>query len=185
MHRIIVRRSSTYASVYRSSIEQPEKFWSEQAQQIDWSKKWNRIYDKTNLLRPQWFQGGQLNMAYNCLDRHISKHGNHTAIVHDSAMTGKVTHVTYNQLLKQVKTLANVLSNKYQVKKGDVVLIYMPMMSEAIVTMLACARIGAIHTLVFGGFSANELALRIKHAQPKVIVSGKIDGFQTMFQSLV
>jgi propionyl-CoA synthetase len=114
-------------------------------------------------------------MTYNCLDRHISKYGHQTAIIHDSPMTGKVTHITYNQLLKQVKTLAYVLSKKYHVKQGDVILIYMPMISEAIITMLACARIGAIHTLVFGGFSANELAVRIKHAQPKVIVSGKIN----------
>jgi propionyl-CoA synthetase len=173
MQRIFIRHSSTYASVFRSSIEHPEKFWSEQANKILWFKKWNIVYDKNNLLRPHWFQDGQLNMAFNCLDRHIPKHGKQTAIIHDSAMTGKVTHVTYNELLQQVKTLANVLSKKYQIKKGDVVLIYMPMIPEAIVAMLACARIGAIHNLVFGGFSANELAIRIKHSQPKVIISGK------------
>jgi propionyl-CoA synthetase len=177
MHRIFARCSSTYAKTYRSSIEHPEQFWNEQAQKIIWFKKWKQIYDKNNLLKPHWFQDGQLNMTYNCLDRHISKHGNQTAIIHDSAVTGKVTHITYNQLLKQVKTLAHVLSKKYHVKRGDVVLIYMPMISEAIVTMLACARIGAIHTLVFGGFSANELAVRIKHAQPKIIISGKINNF--------
>jgi acyl-coenzyme A synthetase/AMP-(fatty) acid ligase len=173
MHRIFIRRSSNYASVYRSSIEHTEKFWSEQANKILWFKKWNIVYDKTNLIRPHWFQGGQLNMAYNCLDRHIQKHANQTAIIHDSAMTGKINHITYKQLLQQVKTLANVLSKKYQVKKGDVVLIYMPMIPQAIVAMLACARIGAIHNLVFGGFSANELAIRIKHSQPKVIISGE------------
>jgi propionyl-CoA synthetase len=173
MHRILVRRGSTYAGVYRSSIEHPEKFWGEQAQRIDWFKKYNKIYDKNNLLRPHWFQDGQLNMAYNCLDRHIPKHANQPAIIHDSAMTGKVTRVTYQQLLQQVKTLANVLSQKYNVKKGDVVLIYMPMIPEAVVAMLACARIGAIHNLVFGGFSASELAVRIKHSEPKVLISGK------------
>jgi propionyl-CoA synthetase len=173
MHRTFVRRSSTYASVYRASIEHPERFWSEQAEQISWFKKWNKVYDKNNLVKPHWFQDGQLNMSYNCLDRHISKHGHQTAIIHDSPMTGKVTHTTYKQLLKQVKTLANVLNKKYHVKKGDVVLIYMPMIPEAVIAMLACARIGAIHNLVFGGFSANELATRIKHSQPKVIISGK------------
>jgi propionyl-CoA synthetase len=173
MSRIFVRCSSTYTSVYRSSIEHPEKFWNEQAQKISWFKKWNKVYDKDNLLRPHWFQDGQLNMTYNCLDRHIPKYSNQTAIIHDSAMTGKVTHLTYLQLLQQVKTLANVLSKKYFVKKGDVVLIYMPMIPEAIIAMLACARIGAIHNLVFGGFSANELSNRISHSQPKIIISGK------------
>jgi len=173
MYRIFVRRGSTYASAYRSSIEHPEKFWSEQAELISWFKKWNQVYDKTNLLRPHWFQDGQLNMAFNCLDRHIQKRGNQTAIIHDSAMTGQINHITYKELLQQVKTFANVLSKKHQVKKGDVVLIYMPMIPEAIVAMLACARIGAIHNLVFGGFGANELAIRMKHSQPKVIISGK------------
>ena len=173
MYRTFIRRGSTYASVYRSSIEHPEKFWNEQAQNISWFKQWDKLYDETNLLRPHWFQGGQLNMCYNCLDRHIPKYGDQTAIIHDSAMTDKTTHMTYNQLLKQVKKLASALSKKYNVKKGDVVLIYMPMIPEAIVAMLACARIGAIHNLVFGGFSANELAVRIKHSQPKVIISGK------------
>lgn len=174
MYRIFLRRSSTYQNIYRSSIEHPEEFWSEQGQKLTWFTKWKKIFDEKNLLKPQWYQDGQLNMTYNCLDRHISARGNQTAIIYDSAMTGKVTHTTYNQLLKQVKTLANVMTNKYQVKKGDVVLIYMPMISEAVVAMLACARIGAIHTVVFGGFSANELAVRIKHSQPKLIISGKL-----------
>jgi propionyl-CoA synthetase len=173
MYRTFVRCGSTYASVYRLSLEHPEKFWGEQAEQISWFKKWNKVYDKNYLLRPHWFQGGELNMTYNCLDRHIDKHGNQKAIIHDSAMTGKITNITYKELLKKVKTLANVLTNKYHVKKGDVVLIYMPMIPEAIVAMLACARIGAIHNLVFGGFSANELAIRIKHSEPKIIISGK------------
>lgn len=173
MFRVLVRRSSTYAGVYRSSIQHPEQFWSEQAQKIFWFRRWHKVYDDNNLLRPHWFQGGELNMTYNCLDRHIAKHGNQTAIIHDSAMTGKVSHVTYKELLKQVKTLAYALSKNYNVKKGDVVLIYMPMIPEAVVAMLACARIGAIHNLVFGGFSANELAVRIKHSEPKVIISGR------------
>lgn len=178
--RSIVRRGSTYASAYRASIEHPEKFWGEQGHKINWVKRWNKVYDKSNLLRPHWFQEGQLNMTYNCLDRHIAKHGNQNAIIHDSAMTGKTAHVTYNELLSKVKTLANVLQEKYRVKKGDVVLIYMPMIPEAIVAMLACARIGAIHNLVFGGFSANELAVRIKHSEPKVLISGKSSTFDRL-----
>jgi propionyl-CoA synthetase len=181
MYRTFIRCGSTYASVYRSSIEHPERFWNEQAEKIFWFKRWNKLYDETNLLRPHWFQDGQLNMTYNCLDRHIPKHGNQTAIIHDSAMTDKITHMTYNQLLKQVKTLANALNKKYHVKKGDVVLIYMPMIPEAIIAMLACARIGAIHNLVFGGFSANELSIRIKHSQPKVIISGKQKALKRLF----
>ncbi|CAF2796754.1 unnamed protein product [Rotaria sp. Silwood2] len=177
MFRVCARRSSTYAQVYRSSIDHPEQFWSEQAQKIFWFKRWHKVYDENNLIRPHWFQEGHLNMTYNCLDRHIPKHGHQTAIIHDSAMTGKVAHVTYKELLKEVKTLANVLSKKYNVKKGDVVLIYMPMIPEAIVAMLACARIGAIHNLVFGGFSANELAVRIKHSEPKLLISANV-GFE-------
>ncbi|CAF1179080.1 unnamed protein product [Adineta ricciae] len=171
MYRTLVRRSSTYASVYRSSIEHPERFWSEHAHKVFWFKKWKSVYNKDNLIRPHWFDGGQLNMTYNCLDRQIPKHGDQAAIIHDSAMTKKVTRVTYKQLLQEVKTLANVLSKKYGVKKGDVVLIYMPMIPQAITAMLACARIGAIHTVVFGGFSSSELAVRIKHSQPKVLIS--------------
>lgn len=174
MYRTFLRRSSTYSSVYRASVDHPEQFWTEQAQKLVWFKNWKKICNEKNLIQPQWFEEGQLNMTYNCLDRHLSARGNQTAVIHDSAMTGKVTRMTYNQLLKQVKTLANVMTTKYQLKKGDVVLIYMPMISEAIVAMLACARIGAIHTVVFGGFSANELAVRIKHSQPKLIISGKI-----------
>ncbi|CAF1506850.1 unnamed protein product, partial [Rotaria sordida] len=177
MFRVFVRRNSTYAHVYRLSIEHPEQFWSEQAQKIFWFKRWKKVYDKNNLIRPLWFHDGHLNMTYNCLDRHISKHGNQTAIIHDSAMTGKVAYVTYKELLQQVKTLANVLNKKYNVKKGDVVLIYMPMIPEAIVAMLACARIGAIHNLVFGGFSANELSVRIKHSEPKLLISANV-GFE-------
>ena len=173
MYRLITRRSSTYANVFRSSIEKPDQFWSEQAQRIDWVQHWEKICDKKDLLQPQWFKGGQLNMTYNCLDRHISTRGNQTAIIHDSPMTGKITKLTYKELLQQVKLLANVLSKEYHIQRGDVVLIYMPMISEAVIAMLACARIGAIHNLVFGGFSANELAVRIKHSEPKLIISGR------------
>ena len=171
--RMLVRRSSTYANVYRLSINHPEQFWTEQAQKLFWFKRWHKVYDKNNLIKPRWFHEGQLNMTYNCLDRHIPKLGDQTAIISDSAMTGRMAHTTYEQLLSQVKTLANVLSKKYRVKKGDVVLIYMPMITEAIVAMLACARIGAIHNVVFGGFGAKELAVRIKHSEPKVLISGK------------
>lgn len=177
MYRTVVRRGSTFANAYRASIEHADRFWSEQAQKISWFKKWKHVYNKDNLVRPHWFEDGQLNMTYNCLDRHIPVHGDQCALIHDSAMTKTVTHVTYKQLLQRVKSLANVLSKTYGVKKGDVVLIYMPMIPEAVVAMLACARIGAVHNLVFGGFSANELAVRIKHSTPKVLISGRWQSF--------
>ena len=113
LFRMMVRRSSTYANVYQRSIEHPEQFWNEQGQKIFWFKRWHRVYDKDNLLRPHWFQDGHLNMTYNCLDRHISKHGDQTAIIHDSAMTGKTAHVTYNELLKQVKIHNKNINSKY------------------------------------------------------------------------
>lgn len=170
--RQFVRRSSHYHQVYRSSIDQPDKFWAEQAANIDWFKKSKKIFEKNDPIRPNWFQDGILNMTFNCLDRHLSKRADQLAIIADSAMTGKISSLTYRELHDQVQQLSNALTEQYRVKKGDVVLIYMPMISQAIVAMLACARIGAIHNVVFGGFSSNELAVRIKHSEPKIILSG-------------
>ena len=134
MYQSLVRRSSSYARVYRASLDHPEKFWSEQGEKIFWFQRWKKVFDKTNLLRPHWYQDGLLNMTYNCLDRHIGKRGNQTAIIHDSAMTGQVTRLTYRELLKEVKLLANVLKEKYHIQQGDVVLIYMLMVPQAIVS---------------------------------------------------
>ncbi|XP_076471572.1 acyl-CoA synthetase short-chain family member 3, mitochondrial-like isoform X2 [Babylonia areolata] len=160
-----------YDDVFRQSVERPEDFWAEAAEQIVWTKKWDKVLDDSNPPFSKWFVGGELNTCYNALDRHVEGgRGDQTAIIHDSPVTRTITHTSYKELLEKVRLLAGVLM-KHGVQKGDRVLIYMPMIPEAIVAMLACARIGAIHSLVFGGFASKELAARINHAQPKVVVS--------------
>ncbi|KAL8618900.1 hypothetical protein ACOMHN_020319 [Nucella lapillus] len=161
----------SYHEVFRRSVERPDDFWAEAAEKIVWTKKWDKILDNSNPPFTKWFVGGELNTCYNAVDRHVEAGlGDRTAIIHDSPVTQSVTSLSYQQLLHQVKLLAGVLV-KHGVRKGDRVLIYMPMIPEAMVSMLACARIGAIHSLVFGGFAAKELSARISHAQPKVVIS--------------
>ncbi|CAL1532092.1 unnamed protein product, partial [Lymnaea stagnalis] len=146
-------------------------FWAAAAENIDWIKKWDRVLDANNLPFTRWFVGGELNTCYNAVDRHIKLgRGDQPAIIYDSPVTGSVRYITYAQLLKQVEDFAGALKAQ-GVEKGDRVLIYMPMFPEAIIAMLSSARIGAVHSLVFGGFAAKELSTRIAHAQPTVIVS--------------
>ncbi|KAJ1967132.1 hypothetical protein H4R35_006800, partial [Dimargaris xerosporica] len=160
-------------AAHDNSLQGPDRFWLEASRSVAWFTEpttgcqWNE--EAQNY---QWFADGTLNMAYNCLDRHVlAGRGDDVAIVHDSPVTGsKVTRVTYQRLLDQVVDFANVLRQN-SVGKGDTVIIYMPLVVEAIVAMLACARIGAIHSVVFGGFAAPELAKRIIDCQPKVTVS--------------
>ncbi|CAF0979251.1 unnamed protein product [Didymodactylos carnosus] len=163
-----------YNQIFRSSIDSPEEFWSNEASSICWFGKWSNVLNKKDLVHPKWFDGGRLNMTYNCVDRHcLDGRGSRIAIIHDSAMTGQISRLTYSQLLDKIKLLSGVMT-KYGIKKGDVVLIYMPMIPEAVVTMLSCARLGVIHNLVFGGFSAKELATRIRHSEPKLIISANV-----------
>ena len=167
-----------YEEVFKKSIEQPEEFWAEAAEGIDWYKKWNTVLDRSNPPMYRWFVGGELNTCYNAVDRHVEGgRGDQVAIIHDSPVTSTVRKMTYSELLDQVSRFAGVLRGQ-GVEKGDTVVIYMPMIPEAVVAMLACARLGAVHSVVFGGFAANELAIRIDHAQPRVIViaSGAIEG---------
>ncbi|CAH1785555.1 unnamed protein product [Owenia fusiformis] len=162
---------STYDEAFRRSVETPNEFWGEAAENISWFKKWDRVLDDSNSPHTRWFVGGEMNTCYNCLDRHVEKgFGDMNAIIYDSPVTNTVQRITYTQLLREVAKLAGALSN-LGVKKGDRVLIYMPMIPQAMATMLACARLGAVHSLVFGGFAAKELSTRINHAAPKVIVS--------------
>ncbi|GFS07733.1 propionyl-CoA synthetase [Elysia marginata] len=163
--------SKSYEEVFRRSIESPEEFWAEAAENLVWFKKWNRILDRTHEPLNQWFVGGELNTCYNAIDRHVEAgRGEQTALIHDSPVTDSIRHINYSQLLHMVRQFAGVLQAE-GVQKGDVVLIYMPMIPEAVVAMMACARIGAVHNLVFGGFAAKELSTRIAHSQPKVVVS--------------
>ncbi len=161
----------TYEAVYTRWLNNPENFWAEAAEEVHWDKKWDRVLDDSRPPFYRWFPGGLLNTCYNALDRHVENgRANQPALIYDSAVTGLVQTFTYRELLDQVARFAGVLAGQ-GVQQGDRVIIYMPMVPEAIVAMLACARIGAVHSVVFGGFAAPELANRITDARPKVIVS--------------
>lgn len=161
----------TYDAVYTRWLNNPENFWAEAAEEVHWDKKWDRVLDDSRPPFYRWFPGGLLNTCYNALDRHLENgRANQPALIYDSAVTGLARTFTYRELLDQVARFAGVFAGQ-GVQKGDRVIIYMPMVPEAIVAMLACARIGAIHSVVFGGFAAPELANRITDARPKVIVS--------------
>ncbi len=162
---------SRYFEVYERWKRDPEGFWAEAASEIDWIEQPKKIFDPSQGVYGRWFTGGVTNTAYNCLDRHVERgRGDQAAVIYDSPVTGQKRTYTYAQLLDEVKTLAGVLLEA-GVEKGDRVILYMPMIPEALIGMLACARIGAIHSVVFGGFAANELAVRIEDTQPKVIIS--------------
>ncbi|XP_046376045.2 acyl-CoA synthetase short-chain family member 3, mitochondrial-like [Haliotis rufescens] len=160
-----------YDNAFSRSTQQPDEYWAEAAEQITWHKKWTKVLDDSNSPFTKWFVDGELNICYNAVDRHVeSGHGERTAIIHDSPVTKSIQKITFKELKREVEKFAGVL-RKYGVEKGDRVLIYMPMIPEAVVAMLACARLGAIHSLVFGGFASKELATRIHHSEAKVVVS--------------
>ncbi|MCF8031723.1 MAG: propionyl-CoA synthetase [Desulfarculaceae bacterium] len=162
---------ATYEEVFRRSIEDPDSFWGEAAESITWVKKWDKVLDDSNKPFYRWFTGGELNTCYNAIDRHVEAgRGDQAAIIYDSPVTGTVQKITYAEFLDQVSRLAGGLQS-LGVTKGDTVVIYMPMVPQALTAMLACARIGAIHSVVFGGFAPKELAVRINDAKPKVMIS--------------
>ncbi|KAF2005837.1 acyl-CoA synthetase/AMP-acid ligase-like protein [Amniculicola lignicola CBS 123094] len=165
--------------VYKRSIQDPEAFWSKQAENVHWHKKPEKAFEKkqkklsngTEHAHWSWFPGGEISTTYNCIDRHVlAGNGDNLAICWDSPVAGEKQKFTYSQLLEEVETLAGVLTEE-GVGKGDVVLIYMPMVPAALFAMLASARIGAIHTVVFGGFSPSALAQRIEASRPKAIMT--------------
>ncbi len=163
--------TNTYIDVYKRALNDSEGYWAEAAEQCHWFKKWDRVLDDTNKPFNQWFSGGKVNTCYNALDYHIQNGiGQQLALIYDSPVTGLIKTYTYIELRDEVATFAGALADQ-GVEKGDRVIIYMPMIPETVVAMLACARLGAIHSVVFGGFAANELATRINDAQPKVVVS--------------
>lgn len=162
---------STYAELYKQSIEDPDSFWGEAAEDLVWTKKWDKVVDMDAKPVPRWFVGGELNTCYNAVDRHVEAgRGDQAAIIYDSPVTDQKKTISYSELLDQVSRFAGVLAS-HGVGKGDRVIVYMPMIPEAAIAMLACARLGAIHSVVFGGFAANELATRIDDAKPNIIVS--------------
>ena len=162
----------TYKDVYNSWRSNPEAFWMGQANAIDWVKPPSRALNDDNAPLYEWYSDAQVNTCYNAVDRHVENgRGDQTAIIYDSPITGTKGKTSYAELQTQTATLAGALRDK-GITKGDRVIIYMPMVPQALVAMLACARIGAIHSVVFGGFAANELAVRIDDATPKAIIAG-------------
>ena len=160
-----------YTAVYQRALNDPEGFWAEAAEDIHWDKRWDRVLDDSRPPFYRWFTGGALNTCYNALDVHVEQgNGDRPALIYDSPVTDSVKVFTYLELRDAVATFAGALRN-HGVGVGDRVIVYMPMVPEAAVAILACARLGAVHSVVFGGFAANELATRIDDARPKVIVS--------------
>ena len=160
-----------YHSIYESWRADPEKFWMDAAKNIDWHKKPTFALNHSNAPLYEWYTDSFVNTCFNDVDRHVKNgRADQTAIIYDSPVTEKKLHLTYKDLLEKTSLLAGALINK-GITKGDRVIIYMPMVPEAIIAMLACARIGAIHSVVFGGFASNELAVRIDDAQPKTILA--------------
>ena len=163
---------ATYESMYQRSVEDPEGFWAEQAEEfVTWNKKWDRVldwdYHKGHIC---WFEGARLNATYNCIDRHLESRGDQTAIIWEGDSPDDDKHITYRELHQEVCKLSNVLKSR-GVKKGDRVCIYMPMIPEAAYAMLACARIGAVHSVVFGGFSPDSLRDRILDSDCRTVIT--------------
>ena len=162
---------SLYDQIYQRSLQDPEGYWGELAEELHWHKRWDKVLDDSRAPFYRWFAGGELNTCYNALDLHIEQgRGDQLALIYDSPVTATVQKVTYTELRDQVAKLAGAIQAQ-GVSKGDRVIIYMPMIPQAVMAMLACARVGAIHSVVFGGFAANELATRINDAKPKLMLS--------------
>ncbi|MGE0747489.1 MAG: AMP-binding protein, partial [Rhodospirillales bacterium] len=163
--------ASPYQDAYAASLRDPEAFWAAAAGDIVWYKRWDKVLDDTRKPFYRWFRGGQLNTCHNALDVHVAGgRADQTALIYDSPITGTLETYSYRALLEEVAQAAGALA-AHGVAKGDRVILYMPMIPQAVIAMLACARIGAVHSVVFGGFAAHELAVRIDDAAPKAIVT--------------
>ncbi|MGI9534163.1 MAG: AMP-binding protein, partial [Thermodesulfobacteriota bacterium] len=160
-----------YKKIYKKSIEDPVGFWGEAAENVHWYKKWDKVLDESKKPFYKWFTGGVVNSCYNALDLHVENgRGSQLALIYDSPVTETKKEFTYLELLDQVARFAGVLQGM-GVEKGDTVIIYMPMVPEAIIAMLACARIGAVHSVIFAGFSAEAIADRNNDASAKVQIT--------------
>jgi len=163
--------ASVYEQVYQRSMRDPEGFWAEAAEDIYWERRWDKVFDDSRKPFYRWFVGGRLNTCFNALDLHIERgRGKQIALIYDSPVTGTVKSYTYDAFRDEVARTAGALVRQ-GIAQGDRVIIYMPMVPEAVIAMLACTRIGAIHSVVFGGFASHELAKRIDDATPKMILS--------------
>ncbi len=162
---------SRFQSEYQKSLNDPVQFWGEIAKDVHWDKPWDKVLDDTDKPYYRWFSGGELNTCYNALDLHLTEgRADQNALIYDSAMTGEVRRYTYRELTHETAKFAGVLRS-LGVEKGSRVVVYMPMIPETVIAVLACARLGAIHSIVFGGFASNELAVRIDDATPTVIIT--------------
>lgn len=177
-----IKSFDEYKKIYEESIKDPASFWAQKAEELEWFKKWDNVYswDPENLVC-KWFEGGKLNASYNCLDRHLTMRGDRTALLWEGD-DGATESYTYRQLHTEVCKLANVLKKK-GIKKGDRVAIYMPMVPQLVIAMLACARIGAIHNVVFAGFSADSLRDRIHDSTCRMVITadGGLRGGKTVY----
>lgn len=163
--------TASFDEIYKQSLSDPEGFWSNVADNIFWYKKWDKVLDDSDAPYYRWFSGGQTNVCYNAIDRHVADgNGERTAVIYDSPITGVVARYSYAEMQGKIARFAGALRDN-GVGYGDRVIIYMPMVPEALVAMLACARIGAVHSVVFGGFAASELAVRIDDCTPALIVA--------------
>ena len=162
---------SSLKEVFDRSIRHPNEFWGEIAEAVHWDRRWDKVLDDSDAPYYRWFSGAKVNTCFNALDLHVQEgRGDQDAIIYDSAMTGEVRNISYQELLDETARLAGALAN-LGVEKGSRVVIYMPMIPQTVVAMLAVARLGAVHSVVFGGFASNELAVRIDDAKPAVIIS--------------
>ena len=181
-----------YDEVYRRSLEDRDAFWAEAAEEIDWIERWDKVLDDTDAPLYRWFAGGVLNTCYNALDRHVAAgRGDQPALIYDSPITGRLKSFSYAELTEKTARFAGVLAG-LGVTKGDRVILYMPMIPQAVVAMLACARLGAVHSVVFGGFAPHELATRIDDCTPKAIVTascgiepGRVIAYKPMLDAAI
>ena len=169
--------SNKYEILYKESIVDPEKFWDEAAKDVKWFSPYKKVLDRSNPPFYRWFPEGKINTCFNAIDRHVEEgNGSRKAIIYDSPVTSKKISFSYSEAKKIISTFAGALK-EFGIKKGDRIIIYMPMIPEAVFAMLACSRIGAVHSVVFGGFAANELAARINDSEAKLIISASC-GFE-------
>jgi propionyl-CoA synthetase len=180
-----------YKDFHRRSIEQREAFWAEQARLVDWHKPFDKVLDYSRPPFARWFVGGLTNLCHNAVDRHLAARGDQKALIYISTETGREQAYTYGELHAEVNRCASMIRS-LGVGQGDRVLIYMPMVPEAVFAMLACARLGAIHSVVFGGFAAHSLAARIDDARPKLMITadggmrgGRVILYQPMFNEAI
>lgn len=182
----------TFQQVADDAAADPQRFWARAAEQVHWYKKWQQVLDDSEPPFYRWFVGGQTNVCFNAVDVHVDAgRGEQVAIIYDSPMTDCQEHITYRELQTAVAQTAGML-RAYGVEMGERVILYMPMIPQAVIGMLACARIGAVHSVVFGGFAANELAIRIDDCRPKLILAascglepGKVVAYQPLLQAAI